>query len=291
MPTEKGIGQVFKEIRARRGLAIEDVKSDLHQSTVSHFERNNQDIRLLNLIQILAPTLTSLDEFVSILDVKTDLLKQTMNKIQTFYDGLDTDSLMNLLQTVKQDWPENRPKRVIMLIIQSYIKELNNEDPSLSEEDALFIEDYLLADGEWYQLEYVTFANLTNALPFRTNIRIMKCMFAKHDHFHLVEYTDLLIGALYNLSVDVLHQQDRPTSITSLLQLLDTYQSNTGSLYLQQHIIIFKYLFNIINGNNSYKAKLEILLQATKLINSNLYEKYLDWITRLDGQLLTELAL
>lgn len=113
MPTEKGIGQVFKEIRARRGLAIEDVKSDLHQSTVSHFERNNQDIRLLNLIQILAPTLTSLDEFVSILDVKTDLLKQTMNKIQTFYDGLDTDSLMNLLQTVKQDWPENRPKRVI----------------------------------------------------------------------------------------------------------------------------------------------------------------------------------
>lgn len=42
---QKKTGQTFKHIRIRRGLTIEDVKSDLHQSAVSHFERHNQDIR------------------------------------------------------------------------------------------------------------------------------------------------------------------------------------------------------------------------------------------------------
>ena len=73
---QKKTGQTFKHIRTRRGLTIEDVKSDLHQSAVSHFERHNQDIRLLNLIHILAPTFTSLSEFVSLLGVKADPLKK-----------------------------------------------------------------------------------------------------------------------------------------------------------------------------------------------------------------------
>lgn len=288
---QKKTGQTFKHIRIRRGLTIEDVKSDLHQSAVFHFERHNQDIRLLNLIHILAPTFTSLSEFVSLLGVKADPLKNTMRQIQKLYDNRDVAALKKLLTKIKRTSPLNPPTKLITLVIRSYIKELNDESTLLDESDILFIEEYLLAEGKWYRFEYVVFANLARSLPFSLNLKIVKRMLAKYEAFHLPEYTELLVGALYHLSIDALRQKNHQESVTAVLRLLETYQADMESLKLQQHVTVLRYLFMIVNGDKSAQPKLETLLQATKLVSPKLYAKYLDWIRHLKQDLLPELAL
>ena len=116
-------------------------------------------------------------------------------------------------------------------------------------------------------------------------------MLAKYEAFHLPEYTELLVGALYHLSIDALRQKNHQESVTAVLRLLETYQADMESLKLQQHVTVLRYLFMIVNGDKSAQPKLETLLQATKLVSPKLYAKYLDWIRHLKQDLLPELAL
>ena len=112
------------------------------------------------------------------------------------------------------------PVRLILLILESCVKELAGEDPLLSAEDCDYVQDYLLQPGKWFSFEYVVFGNLASSLPGEVNLRLWKKMLTSFREFHLATYDELLVNILYNVAASFLSQDDL-SSAAYLLQSLD----------------------------------------------------------------------
>jgi hypothetical protein len=101
------------------------------------------------------------------------------------------------------------PVRLILLILESCVKELVGEDPLLSGEDCDYVQDYLLQPGKWFSFEYVVFGNLASSLPGEVNLRLWKKMLTSFREFHLATYDELLVNILYNVAASFLsHRLD-----------------------------------------------------------------------------------
>lgn len=123
------VGAYFREIRKRRELGIEQVRGNLHQSTISHFERDHDDITVRNLLQILQPTFTTPEEFCLLINGQDESISSILKNISEYYDQLDIAGLRAFSAAFEQAHPMTAPVRLILLILESCVKELAGEDP------------------------------------------------------------------------------------------------------------------------------------------------------------------
>ncbi|MDS0491026.1 helix-turn-helix domain-containing protein [Lacticaseibacillus paracasei] len=280
---DPNIGSYFREIRKRRNLRIEEIRGNLHQSTISHFERDHDDITLRNLLQILEPTFTTPEEFCLLVDDQDSSINSILKKISEHYDKLDIDGLKHFLAVFKRSNAMTLPVRLIILIVQSCLNELSGENLLLSNEDCDYVQDYLLQSGKWFSFEYIVFGNLAQSLPASVNLRLWKKMLTSFDEFHLPTYDDLLVNILYNVSASFLSQNDL-ASATYLTESLDLSKLDHYVLYVRHHVVFLKLLLKYRQDPKDLQNidRFRTFLLGTQMVDETLFDKNIDALKALD---------
>lgn len=275
-------GAIYHEVRRRRDLRIKEVKGDLHQSTISHLEHDQSDMTLRTMVKILRPTFMSAEEFCRLIDNGSETSTAIFKQIAHYYDSTDLAGLYDLLASYKEQNILTTPNKMVILMIQSCIDELSQHETLFSKGDCDFVQDYLLRPGRWFSFEYIVFANLAFSMPAKINLRISKKMFHAYQQFHLPSYDELIVNALYNLSISFLEQDD-PSSAIQFLSFLDLKKLDHHVLYMRHHVtflkLIIQFKLNPLDVKNA--NELRTFLEATKLIDDVLFEKNIDWIRSL----------
>lgn len=282
------IGEVYREIRLRRGLAIKQVKQRLDSSAVSHFERDNSDIRVSNLMMLLRPTLMDVDEFTQLIEPKGEILAPLFSKISDCYDRTDVDGLRTLLAEFSGATQDNAPSYLVSLVIKSYLAELERTDPRLSASDAEFVEAYLLKDGRWFGFEYIVFANLSYGLSSHLNNRLLSKMIREYESFHLSHYTDFFMQTFYNLSVLFLERGDYQNA-ENAVKLVDGTPTSSRFLYIKHHVAFLKLVLAWLKHQDDIAIRQQIqqFTAVTKTIDADLYQKNLAWLASLGYEMST----
>ena len=280
---DDNVGAYFREIRKRRELGIEQVRGNLHQSTISHFERDHDDITVRNLLQILQPTFTTPEEFCLLINGQDESISSILKEISEYYDQLDIAGLRAFSAAFEQAHPMTAPVRLILLILESCVKELAGEDPLLSAEDCDYVQDYLLQPGKWFSFEYVVFGNLASSLPGEVNLRLWKKMLTSFREFHLATYDELLVNILYNVAASFLSQDDL-SSAAYLLQSLDLSKVDHYVLYVRHHVAFLKLVlsYRLDPQNKQNNENLKVFLLGTRIVDEALFKKNVDALKELN---------
>ena len=152
----------------------------------------------------------------------------------------------------------------------------------LSTSNVEFVEDYLMKDGRWFGLEYIVFANLSHGLPFKTNERLLKKMISEYNSFHIHEYTDLFIQTFYNLSIMFLENGELEEA-EKAIDLVTSTKISSRILYIRHHVAFLKLALMWLKNayNSEIKEQIRQFILVTKMIDSNLYKKNLNWLSLL----------
>ncbi|WP_461224947.1 helix-turn-helix domain-containing protein [Lacticaseibacillus suihuaensis] len=268
------LGAAYRELRQRRGLAIKQVRGDLDASAVSHFERDSADIRVTNLVALLASTGMPVDEFTQLLPAANTSVAATLRQLSAAYDRGDTTAIATMLSNYADALPATPPRYLIRLIVASYYAELA---PSAAE----FVSDYLMQDGRWFGLEYIAFGNLAYSLPPQTNARLLAKMLREYHAFHLPSYTPLFTAAVYNLAVNQLEAGDYAET-RRLLAAVEPDSTDSSDLYLRIHFAFLRLLTPWLESRQTQDAAaLTQFLTVTALIDPTLATKFRAWQTQL----------
>lgn len=283
--TTPTLGAAYHAVRTRRGLAIKQVRGQLDASAVSHFERDNTDIRMTNLMALLQPTGMSMAEFAQLIQTPTPSVEAIMQKISHAYDNLDWTTLKQLLATYSDATSEDSVRYLIRLILASCVAELKNEQTQLSPTDDSFVENYLMQDGSWYGLEYIAFCNLAYSLSPETNNRVLKRMLSEYQGFHLPEYSRYFTAALYNLAVNRIEAHDFDGTRQMLRAISAVSDTNRDFLYLNHHLAFLRLLLpQLEHPTLATTAALNQFLNVTSLIDATLAAKFRGWFKQLTVQ-------
>lgn len=273
------VGPLYQEVRTRRDLPIKTVRQRLTSSAISHFERDNNDVRLSNLIILLKPTYMEIGEFTQLVDSSVGQLKKIFGEIAKYYDALDSYGMRQICARYANVTMEDTPKYLIKLITSSCLGEIEHRPQIFTEEDSEFVQSYLLEPGRWFKFEYIVFANSLSALSDNANMRIFKRMVDEYSQFHLREYDDLFAKAIFNLSVIALEKRQFE-SVHSLISVIEKESLPAQELYIRHHITFIGLVLNVMEQPNKpeYRSKLSRFLETTRMIDAGLYEKNVDWL-------------
>ncbi|WP_262314978.1 helix-turn-helix domain-containing protein [Lacticaseibacillus parakribbianus] len=275
------LGAAYRELRKRRGLAIKQVRGDLDASAVSHFERDSADIRMTNLVALLAPTGMPVDEFTQLLPAATSSVAATMRQLSAAYDRGDATAIAAMLSNYADAQPATPPRYLIRLIVASCYAELAQQPTQLAAADAEFVSDYLMQDGRWFGLEYIAFGNLAYSLPPQTNTRLLAKMLREYRAFHLSSYTPLFTAAVYNLAVNQLEAGDYAET-RRLLAAAEPDITDSSDLYRRIHFAFLRLLTPWLESRQAQDAAaLNQFLTVTALIDPTLATKFRTWQTQL----------
>lgn len=268
-------GKVFKEIRAARGITIQNLADDyVSKSTISRFERSEADITLEKLIHMLDKVKVSMREFVFL----TNTVEGTVPSLELLPQAVINNDSEGLQKLAREEWEQfnetgSSYSKLSAIVLDAHFKSLAGNKKEINESDINYLTDYLFQSELWTQFDLVLFGNSISYLPIETSIVLSKELIRKTELFHKNRQSfETLINTLINITL-VCIQQARVRVAEDFIIVLD-------ELPIDETFILERVLLKFTKGLVNLKSgKVE---QGTVMVNEALQAMRLADAVRLE---------
>ncbi|WOV83890.1 helix-turn-helix domain-containing protein [Sporosarcina jeotgali] len=268
-------GKVFKEIRAARGITIQNLADDyVSKSTISRFERSEADITLEKLIHMLDKVKVSMREFVFL----TNTVEGTVPSLELLPQAVINNDSEGLQKLAREEWEQfnetgSSYSKLSAIVLDAHFKSLAGNKKEINESDINYLTDYSFQSELWTQFDLVLFGNSISYLPIETSIVLSKELIRKTELFHKDRQSfETLINTLINITL-VCIQQARVRVAEDFIIVLD-------ELPIDETFILERVLLKFTKGLVNLKSgKVE---QGTVMVNEALQAMRLADAVRLE---------
>lgn len=164
------IGALFREVRKRRGLTLQQVAAGWSVASLSRFERGNLAIsadRLHRLQLQLGLTDTDLGEYLGRNSGASEIsIRDWMGRIvrADFHSG--PRQLIALAEELQASTlPDSWTKKMLLILIDHYVLVKRGLIECLSDSELVVAEHYFLSPGPWVQLDFLFAGKVVPFLP------------------------------------------------------------------------------------------------------------------------------
>lgn len=258
-------GKIFKFIREGKGLSLAKVaKTHISTSQLSRFENGESDITVQKLIHILEGMNVSLNEFIhAYQDFREDEFSRIISQLKLYMYDRDSVKLKNLLseqlRRVELGLHEEFYK-INVILIKCKLKELE-ETIFVSEDEIMYMTDYLFRVDNWGYYELRLFANIMEVLSHESLMLCCRELLAKTEFYReLCEYKLLLSQILLNAYLICIKRSDFIDAVF--------FEKIITSCFFDETDIFNRILFKYYKGYYIYKKDKDVngVLEMRKCI-------------------------
>ncbi|MBP1048484.1 helix-turn-helix transcriptional regulator [Enterococcus sp. BWM-S5] len=198
------LGQVFKELRERKGLKVSETADGVvSPQFLRKFERGDSNISLSNYFLLLNRMNLSVEEFIYEWQGETvdNWLRETEHELDTVSHSGNSLMFKRLVNSYEEKYEETKEQRFYHMALVS--KNIYNRFFSVSSEvDMAIVADYLREVEDWGQYEF--FLATYALMPFETEELFLRAeqtfrrKVAKHAALHH-QVTDFLLHVIFHM--------------------------------------------------------------------------------------------
>lgn len=164
------VGALFREVRKRRGLTLQQVAAGWSVASLSRFERGSLAIsadRLHRLQMQLGLTDSDLGEYLGRNSGTSDIsIRDWMGRIVRANLHSSSRPLIDVAMELRESsLPESWAKQLLRILIEHYILIKRGVTETLSGSELVVVEHYFLSPGPWVQLDFLFASKMVPFLP------------------------------------------------------------------------------------------------------------------------------
>lgn len=278
----KNFGEIFKKFRESRGLRLKDVaKAGISTSQLSRFEKGETELTVSKFMLILDEINMPIDEFMyAVHDFHRDELNELLEQIRRFVTTRDILGMKRLLiSQMEKDHNKEKFYHLNTILIKIRLQDLSG-DEYYSNEDLLYLTDYLFSVEYWGYYELLIFSNTLDVFNHESLMVLSREMVRRSDFYKEIPTNRRLISAmLLNVYITCIEREKLTDATYFEKQLNQCYFIET-EIYER---LVFQYAQNLYKykENNDQKAIIEMrkCIGAMKLAGSDhvaqIYEDHL----------------
>lgn len=272
-------GPLFRAVRQRRRLTIEQVRGNYSQPNVSNYERGNRDLYLSTLKQLLPNTLMSFGEFMTLYEGNNDPFQQQLNRAGQAFSQHDIAGLSQQVAELQAVSRQSAPAYLVRLMLEILLQNAKTGIASLSAEDEEFVVGYLLESDVWYGFEYLIAANLIDAMSYPNALKVLRHMKRALEQKTLPTYQRGAETTIYNFCAHLadFQQWDSVATLITTLSVENWPLTDNMALYLKYHLAFLSAMLAVRNQDPDGQTKVDQLLAAASLVDQGLADKLTDW--------------